>query len=339
MKVFRYKKGIVLLLIGLFLLALVLAGCSGKPQSPSTGQGAKEEKPTVKFPEKPLTLIVAYGAGGGTDITARLLAAHLEKELGQPVNVINVTGGGGWNGWSQLAHSKPDGYTIGYINVPNIFPGYLDPKVKRPENLESFAVIMNHVTDPCIWAVKGDSKYKSLQELLDDAKKNPEKISFAAHGVGGDDHLALLQVEKVTGAKFKVVHNDSTSISITQVLGGHVQVLGANVSEVFNQHKKGELRVLGVMAEKRSEFLPDVPTFKEQGLNVIMSVSRGIAAPAGTPKEILDILTSALDKATKNPEHIAKAKELGLALDPIKGEDYKKFLKAEEQRIKELMGW
>ncbi|MGI6284375.1 tripartite tricarboxylate transporter substrate binding protein [Neomoorella humiferrea] len=329
---FLRKK--IFLSIAMLIVILLLAGCGNK-----NSQTTQKEQQSTKFPQKPVSLIVAYGAGGGTDVTARLLASYVEKELGQPVNVVNVTGGGGWNGWGQLAHSKPDGYTIGYINVPNMFQGYLDPKIKRPENLDSFAVIMNHVTDPCVWVVKGDSKYKSLQELIEDAKKNPEKISFAAHGVGGDDHLALLQVEKLTGAKFKVIHNESTSTSITQVLGGHVQVVGCNVSEIFNQHKKGELRALGVMSDNRSEFLPDVPTFKEQGLNVNMSVSRGIAAPAGTPNEVLNILASALDKAIKNPEHVAKAKEMGLTLDPITGEAYKKFLKQQEQMIKELMGW
>ncbi|MBE3572110.1 MAG: tripartite tricarboxylate transporter substrate binding protein [Moorella humiferrea] len=329
---FLRKK--IFLSIAMLIVILLLAGCGNQ-----NSQTSQKEQQGTKFPQKPVSLIVAYGAGGGTDVTARLLASYAEKELGQPVNVVNVTGGGGWNGWGQLAHSKPDGYTIGYINVPNMFQGYLDPKIKRPENLDSFAVIMNHVTDPCVWVVKGDSKYKSLQELIEDAKKNPEKISFAAHGVGGDDHLALLQVEKMTGAKFKVIHNESTSTSITQVLGGHVQVVGCNVSEIFNQHKKGELRALGVMSDKRSEFLPDVPTFKEQGLNVNMSVSRGIAAPAGTPNEVLNILASALDKAIKNPEHVAKAKEMGLTLDPITGEAYKKFLKQQEQMIKELMGW
>lgn len=154
----------IFLSIAMLIVILLLAGCGNK-----NSQTTQKEQQSTKFPQKPVSLIVAYGAGGGTDVTARLLASYVEKELGQPVNVVNVTGGGGWNGWGQLAHSKPDGYTIGYINVPNMFQGYLDPKIKRPENLDSFAVIMNHVTDPCVWAVKGDSKYKSLQELIDDA--------------------------------------------------------------------------------------------------------------------------------------------------------------------------
>ncbi|MHB8919155.1 MAG: tripartite tricarboxylate transporter substrate binding protein, partial [Desulfocucumaceae bacterium] len=238
------------------------AGCGGT-------KSKEPQKQAPKFPTKPVNLIVAYGAGGGTDVTARLLAGQLEKGLGQPVTVTNVAGGGGWNGWGQLAKASPDGYTIGYINIPNIFAGYLDPKMKRPESLESFIPIINHVTDYCLWAVKGDSKFKSLQEVIDYAKANPGKLSIAAHGAGGDDHLAIVQIEKLTGAKFKVVHNDSTSTSISQLLGGHIDLMGANVSEVTNQVKNGELRVLGAMSDKPSEFLPGVKTFKEQGVDVI----------------------------------------------------------------------
>ena len=218
------------------------------------------------YPEKGITLIVVYGAGGGTDVTARLLAGHLEKIIGQPVTVQNVTGGGGWVGWSKLAHAKPDGYTIGYLNVPNLYAGYLNPKMKRPESLDSFTPITNHVTDPCIWAVKTDSQYKSLKDLIEAARKAPGKISITAHGYGNDDHLAILDVEAGTGVKFNTIHNKSTAISRSQLLGGHVDVLGANVSEVFQMARKGEIRILGVMSPQRSRFLADWPTFKETGI-------------------------------------------------------------------------
>ena len=308
-----------------------------QPTAQATAQPVA--KPQTRFPEKPVTLIVAYGAGGGTDVTARLLAADLEKPLGQPVTVTNVTGGGGWTGWGQLAHSAPDGYTIGYINIPNIFAGYLDPNVKRPESLASFTPIMNHVTDPCVWVVKADSKYKDLKSVLDDMKAQPDKVSIAAHGAGGDDDLAIRLIKKLTGAKPAQINNDSTAKSITQLLGGHVDVVGANVSEVVGQVKNGEVRVLGVMGEKRSEYLKDVPTFKEQGVDVVMSVSRGIAAPAKTPDDIVKVLSDGLTKAMQNPSHVKKAEELALSLDVMTGDEYAKFLKGEEQRIKELMGW
>jgi len=291
------------------------------------------------YPDKGLTLIVVYGAGGGTDVTARLLAGHLEKVIGQTVTVTNVTGGGGWVGWSKLAHAKPDGYTIGYINVPNIYAGYLNPKMKRPENLESFTPITNHVTDPCVWVVKNDSKFKSLKDLMEAAKKEPGKISITAHGYGNDDHLAILDVQAATGAKFNVVHNKSTAISRSQLLGGHVDVLGGNVSEVYQMSKNGEARVLGVMSAKRSRFLPDTPTFKEQGFNHEWSVSRGIGAPAGLSPDVVNALADALEKTFQLPEHQAKAEQLGLTLDVKKADEYRRFLKGTEQNIKALMGW
>lgn len=356
MKRGKHLGGILAILVG----APLLLACAGggpeptkvvppKPEKAAAPQPTAAAQPAAKpaataapaagYPTKPVNLIVAYGAGGGTDITARLLAGHLEKELKQPVTVTNVTGGGGWTGWGQIAASPPDGYTMGYINVPNMFAGYLDPKVKRPESLSSFVPITNHVTDPGIWAVKADSRFKSVKEVVDYLKAKPDDLTIAAHGAGGDDDLAIKLISKQTGMKVKEIHNDSTAKSITQLLGGHVDLMGANVSEVVSQYKNKELRILGVMGSKRSEFLPDVPTFKEQGFDMTMSVSRGIAMPAKTPTEIAKIMGDALQRAMKNPEHVSKAREFSLALDIITGEEYIKFLKGEEQKNKELMGW
>ena len=291
------------------------------------------------YPEKGLTLIVAYGAGGGTDTTARLLAADLSEVLGQSVTVRNVTGGGGWNGWGTIAGSRPDGYTIGYINIPNMFAGYLDKRIGRPESLNSFTTITNHVTDPCIWAVKADSPFKSVNDLITYAKANPGELSITAHGNGSDDHVAILSMQEITGTGFKIIHNTSTAISKTQVLGGHVDVLGGNVSEVVALAKKGELRVLGVMSEQRSEFLPQVSTFREQGFDSVWAVSRGIAAPAGLPADIRNKITTSLEKVLSSEEHRAKAATLGLKIQIITGDAYATFLKNMEQNVKKLMGW
>ncbi len=294
---------------------------------------------SAEYPERALTLIVAYGAGGGTDVTARLLAKDLERTIRQPVIVQNVTGGGGWNGWSSIAHARPDGYTIGYINVPNMFAGYLDPKIGRPERLESFTLLMNHVTDSCIWAVRTRSPFRSVADVIAAAKTKSGGVSITAHGYGNEDHLAILSMQDAAGVRFKIVHNKGTAESKSQVLGGHVDVLGANVSEVAAQHKAGELRVLGVMSPARSEFLPDVPTFKEQGFNQDWSVSRGIAAPRGLPRDKAEALIRFLESAITSDTHRAKAKKLGLSLEVTKGQMYVDLLKTKEQHIKRLMGW
>jgi tripartite-type tricarboxylate transporter receptor subunit TctC len=292
---------------------------------------------SAEFPEKGMTLIVAYGAGGGTDTTARMLAGDLEKTIGQPVTVQNVTGGGGWNGWGAIAAAEPDGYTIGYINIPNMYSGYLNPAMSREENLDSFTPLMNHVTDYCVWAVTPDSPFQSVADVIEAAKA--DRVTITAHGAGGDDDLAIQRMRKMNDAELAVVHNDSTADSKAQVLGGFVQVLGANVSEVADQHASGELRVIGVMSPERSDFLPDVPTFQEQGFDQVWSVSRGIAGPAGLPDDIKAALIDALETTINSEAHQQAAKQLSLAPEIVKGDEYKEFLKSTEQEIKSLMGW
>lgn len=186
----------------------------------------------AQYPERNITLIVPYGAGGGTDITARMLAKDLEAVLGKPVTVENRAGGGGWVGWGSLAQAQPDGYTIGYLNVPSMYAGYLDKQYNRKESLDSFTPLMNHVLDYNVWAVKADSPFKSVKDIVEAAKKAPDSISVSAFGAGSDDHLAILSMQKENGIKLITVHHKSTADAKTGALGGHLQVLGANISEV-----------------------------------------------------------------------------------------------------------
>ncbi len=293
----------------------------------------------AQYPERNVTLIVPYAAGGGTDITARLLARDLEVVLGKPVTVENRAGGGGWVGWGGLAAGKPDGYLLGYLNVPSMYAGYLDKSVGRKETLESFTPLMNHVLDYNIWAVKADSPFKTVKDVIEAAKKQQGGLTIAAYGAGGDDHLAILSIEQETKTKFSVVHFRSTAESKTQALGGHIQVLGANISEVAEEAKSGTLRILGVMSPTRSKFLPKDPTFKEQGFNQVWSVSRGIAGPAKLDKDAETKLIAALEKVLQSPEHRKKAEDLSLQPEVIKGAAYVKFLKDNELSTKKLMGW
>ncbi|MCG0278744.1 MAG: tripartite tricarboxylate transporter substrate binding protein [Thermanaeromonas sp.] len=320
------RKGIYYLLIFLGIAALILV---------SAGCGSKQEK----YPTKPINVIVAYAAGGGTDVGARTLLPYVEKILGQQMIVVNKPGGGGWVGWSELAQAKPDGYTIGYINTPNLMTGYLDPNLKNPHNLSSFVPIANHVVDPGAIAVKKDSPFKDIKDIIEAAKKNPGKVSVTSTGVGSDDHLAAIAIERQTGAKFNVIHSKGFADNLTAVLGGHVDVLFGNVGEVYGPFKDGSIRVLAVMTEQRVEEFPDVPTLKELGINVVSHSARGLAAPKGTPKEIIDILAKAFKQGIENPEHVEKMKKLGLYVKYMGPEEYKRFLEEEERKVKELMGW
>jgi len=293
------------------------------------------------YPERGLTIIVPYGPGGGSDISARLLAKDLEPLFGKPVTVENRAGGGGWVGWGSLAASKPDGYTIGYLNVPNIYAGYLDRSQgsARNENLDSFTPLINHVTDPNMWSVRPDSKFKSVKDVIEEAKRRPGTITLNGGGRGTDDHIAALAIGANQGTSFQMVQFRSTPDGKIQVLGGNIELYACNVSEAAEDIKSGVVRPLGVMSAERSKFIPNVPTFREQGFNEVWSTSRGVAGPPNLPKDIETMLIATLEKTIGSAEHKKKAE--ALALDPqiIKGADYKKFLKEQEVATKTLMKW
>ena len=216
--------------------------------------------------------------------------------LGKSVTVENRAGGGGWIGWGSLAASKPDGYTIGYINAPSMFAGYLDKAQggARKENLESFTPLINHVVDPNLWAVRPDSKFKTVKDVIDEAKRRPGTVTLNGGGHGTDDHVAALGIGANNGTSFQMVHFRGTPEGKTQVLAGNIEVLACNVSEVAEDIKAGQYRILGVMSAERSPFIPNGPTFREQGFNEVWAVSRGIAAPAGLPKDVETALTGYL---------------------------------------------
>ncbi len=328
-------------------LAVALAACGGgQNQSASSNQqqtsGDAADAKKDDFPNKAINLIVSYAAGGGTDVGARILAPFVEKELGVPINVINKPGGGGWVGWTELATADPDGYTIGYINSPNLMTGYLDPKQNREHNLDSFALIANHIKDPGAIAIRVDEKrFTNINELVEFAKQN--KVTATSTGVGSDDHLAALKLNDKFGTQFTSVHNGGAAEGLAAVMGGHVDVLFANVSEVAEQHQNNEIKVIAVMSEERSPYLSDVPSLAESGFaGVTSSAARGIAAPKGIDPQRLEILRAAFEKGIKNGEQIMKQEEASLQVDYMDGEEYLKMLKRDEQEIiglRELLGW
>lgn len=292
------------------------------------------------FPRKAIQMIVAYPAGGNTDVGARVVAAMAEKELGQPVVVVNKGGAGGQLGFTELARARPDGYTIGFLNLPGFNTIILDPERKAIFDTGSFVPIINQVLDPGVIWVKGDSPYKTLNDLLEAARKTPGKISACTTGILSDDHLAILAVHEAAKVEFRIVHFDGSAQQLTAILGGHVDVAFDNVGGVFKRVQSGEVRALAVTDEARSKFLPDVPTTKELGLpTVISSSTRGIAAPKGTPPDIIKAIEAAMRKAMANPEHIRKMDEFGLALKVMSGEEYAKYYRDVHAQAKKYTEW
>ncbi len=295
----------------------------------------------AQFPERPIQLMVAFPAGGSTDIGARVVASIAEKILGKPMVVVNRGGAGGQVGWTELARAKPDGYYLGYINLPATNTVVLDPERKANFGVDAFQPIINQVLDPGIIWVRADSPYKTLKDLVDAAKKSPNTVRAATTGILSDDHLAILMMEEAApGAIFRIVHLAGGTDQLKEVLGGNVDCAFDNVGSVAPRARAGELRVLAVMDHQRSKFLPDVPTTKELGYpTVISSSTRGIAAPKGLPPAVLKALEAALKKAMEDPEHIQKLEAAGLAVKIMVGAEYARYYAETHAQAKKYTEW
>jgi tripartite-type tricarboxylate transporter receptor subunit TctC len=293
------------------------------------------------YPTKPVQLMVAYPAGGSTDVAARIVAAIAEKELGQSIVVVNKGGAGGQVGWTDMARQRPDGYYIGLINLPALNTVILDPDRKAVFGIDAFTPIINHVLDPGVVWVKADSPYRSLKEAIEAARKTPNKVSAATTGILSDDHLAILMVEEASpGAIFRIVHFDGGAPQMTAILGGHVDVAFDNVGSITKRVRSGEVRGLAVMDTQRSRFLPDVPTTVELGLpSVISSSTRGMAGPKGLPEPVVKKLQDTLKRAMENPEHNQKMDEAGLAVKIMVGEEYARYYRDLHAKAAKYTEW
>jgi tripartite-type tricarboxylate transporter receptor subunit TctC len=293
------------------------------------------------YPTKSVQLMVAYPAGGSTDVAARIVAAIAEKELGQSIVVVNKGGAGGQVGWTDMARQRPDGYYIGLINLPALNTVILDPDRKAAFGIDAFAPIINHVLDPGVVWVKADSPYRGLKDVIEAARKTPNKISAATTGILSDDHLAILMVEEAApGAILRIVHFDGGAPQMTAILGGHVDVAFDNVGSITKRVRSGEVRALAVMDTQRSRFLPDVPTTVELGLpSVISSSTRGVAGPKGLPEAVVKKLQDTLKRAMEHPEHNQKMEEAGLAVKIMVGEEYARYYRDLHAKAAKYTEW
>jgi tripartite-type tricarboxylate transporter receptor subunit TctC len=290
------------------------------------------------YPNRNISLIVPYTAGGSSDIGARRHAQYLEKELGVPIVIDNVAGAGGWVGWNKLLKAKPDGYTIAQLNLVYV-DGYLNPEMKRTQNLSSITPLARHVLDTTAWAVKPDSPFKDAKELLEYVKANPGKVKVGTSGVMTQHHLLLIQLEKL-GYKMEPVHCNGTADVLTMVLGGHLDVASLGAGDVRKQVKDGSLRGLAVMSSERSRFLPETPTLSENaGLALEAYAARGYAGPANMDPAVVKVLADALGKSMNTPEHVKDMENLGLEVKYLNNDDWLAFLKKIEKEHKEIMGW
>jgi tripartite-type tricarboxylate transporter receptor subunit TctC len=292
------------------------------------------------FPAHPVTMVVPFPPGGVADLTARPVASAMERALKQPVVVTNKTGAGGAVGMAAAANAKPDGYTVLMaLSSISIIPVADELFGRAPAyRMDQLAPIALISADPTILVVRAESPWKSVKDLVEDAKKRPDQISYSSSGIYGTLHLATEMLAHAAGIKLKHVPFTGAGPAMTALLGGHVDLLASGPSVVIPHVKAGKLRPLGNWGAERVKALADVPTFKELGYkDVEFYIWAGVFAPAATPEPIRKILRGAVAQAVKDGEFTAAMGKMETPIAYLDAPDFKKFWDADAKRLAEAV--
>jgi tripartite-type tricarboxylate transporter receptor subunit TctC len=290
------------------------------------------------YPTKPVSLIVAYSPGGATDFQARIVTMLAGKEdyLGQPIVIINKPGAGGQVGWNWFVEKgTKDGYTMAAYNVPHfiaqsiVFPTKYD--------INKFEPVANWGADPAVLIVPKDSEFNSVEDMIKYAEKNPGKVTMTGAGLYVGHHIAFLQFSKATGAKFTYIPEKGGVPAMQSVVAGKVKAGFNNLSDAYRN--KDRIKILAVADLERHEFLPDVKTFKEMGIDVDdSSVNfRGVALPKGAPKEAIEQCAKIFPEMFKAGKTLKKMKASGSPVRVLKRDEVIKMFKEREDYLKELL--
>ena len=285
------------------------------------------------FPTKPVELTVLFGAGSAADLLARKLADLAGKDLGQPVAVVNRTGAGGAVGYSYVKSQPADGYSIVW-NSNSVSTAYHAGNMKF--DYTAFAGVAALTSEPVSLAVKTDAPWRDLRELIGHARAHPGQVRVGNSGRGSFTHLVAVALENRAGAKLTHVPF-GRELAVTTVLGDKIEASVQLPAEIMTQVTGKQVRVLGVSGERRLPSLPDVPTFKESGVDLTMSLWRGIAAPKGTPDAVIARLERAFVHAAESAEFREFATRMGAAVEIKGARDLDRFMAADDREIAALM--
>jgi tripartite-type tricarboxylate transporter receptor subunit TctC len=254
----------------------------------------------AKYPERPITLIVLFTAGGGADLSARALSTYAEKALGQPIIVVNKPGAGGTVGVSAIAAARPDGYTIGTTGwAPMTMAPHMENLAYDPlKDLDFIMIYGKYMYGP---VVRSDSPFKTLKDMVAYARANPSKIKYSSVGIATPNNFGMLQIAKAEGIKWDNVVFKGAPEGVAACLGGHVDAVSQNPTDVLPYINAGKMRLLVSMSKERWPWVPDVPTVRELGYNFDVSAYTTLSAPKGVPKDILDKLRDVFKQATNDP--------------------------------------
>lgn len=290
------------------------------------------------YPEKPIQFIVTWPAGGSSDQLGRALSNAAEKILGKPIIVENKPGGGTMVGTAFLAQQKPDGYAIGLLSTSFIRNSLM---VKVPfDPIKDFTAIMRVGDNINGIVVKSDSPFKTLKDLVDYGKSDPEKINYATSGVGAASHVGIEALTQQVGVKWQHIPFKGSADALSAILGGHVTFMAT--TSVWVPHvQAGKLRLLAVYGDRRAKNFPNIPTIKENGYDVTCETTEAVMAPHGIPEDVKKKLHDAFKKTLDDPKVQTVMNNLNMDVYYQSGADYEKqILKtyAENERILKKIG-
>jgi tripartite-type tricarboxylate transporter receptor subunit TctC len=291
------------------------------------------------YPSRTVTFINPFPPGGAVDVVARPLAAVLEPMLKQPVVIETKAGAAGQVGAQFAASAKPDGYTLlmhlvsisGFAEVDRLFG--------RPVKFtrDDFIPIARFIADPMVLVVNDRQPYKTLKELVDDAKKRPDELIFSSSGLYGALHLPTALFMKAAGVRMKHLPTNGGGPALTAILGNNSQVLVSSIAASSAQMKAGKLKALACFGATRAPAVPDVPTMKELGYNIEFYLWVGMFAPKGTPAPIVNALRDASRKAAAEPKFVEAIKNLGQDVAYLDQADFKAFWDADARRVEDAV--
>lgn len=287
------------------------------------------------YPEKPINMIIAFTAGGSSDVQARIMQKYWNKYAQQPWVFIYKTGAGGIIGFTEIAKAKQDGYTIGGLNTPHIILQSLAQNAQF-DPLTSYDYLCQVVNDPQVIAVRKDSPYKSVEELLAAAKANPNKIKVGLSGQLSGHHMMFLFFKDMfPESAFTPIFYKGAADQNAALLGGEIDFMFGNVNDVTRS--LDEMRILGVAANERSSFLPDIPTLKELGIDFVSDIRRCFAVPKGVDPEIVKTLRGIFKQICEDPDYIADMLKAGQPHEYLSGEDFEAYIKTQYDRNRGML--
>lgn len=286
------------------------------------------------YPTKSIDMIVPFSAGGGNDTFVRALQPLLEKQLGEDLVIRNIPGGGGAVGMSRAVASKADGYTL--LAASNAMLT-LEAMGNVPFKHTDFDFIAKVIEEPYVIAVGGDSQYANLEDLVN-AATSGTTIKVGVSGVGSSAHIAAVAMANRTGAEFNIIPYPGGSEAISAAMGGHVDAVVLGGAELRSALQSGRLKALAMSYAERSDSLPDVPTFQEQGYDLTLTVWRGIAAPKGLPADVEKRWVDAIKQIVADGSYEETARNLGTQVSPLYGDELDAFIDQSAEVMREAAG-